>query len=489
MATQSPLSSANIAPALEAGLKTPVIGRTNEQLQTELDAAENAATALAQRYENPNWFNVAAGFFKPQLGGFTASLGSASQALGENLEQQRANVVPTYVARAQVGAYKGQMANRKTAADEFSAAQAAGFPEKDLPKLQARLASLGAADLAESVDKMLKGKQQTRSDVIQSAQTLQKIPGQTLPPGMIDILKGDFPAEAGKPAPEPGGVPPAAWTGGKLSPANIEFYQHRADLGDLSSADILRSYEAAQGIPPGAAPKPAAKEPSRFTLEQQNAINDSNAKEMQAINGPKVADIAGHDRQKFQDTSTLLGSTAKLINDPETAAGLGQLYKDQGFIAAVKKALAQGVQVSASGGILSGGISASLPVEDIMQKLDLSPSVQKKIRQVQLNLSQIEAQNLRESLASTGAGGHANVPEFTTAMTRVVTGSDPQEILKPFLAKEVVKNMRKYEHHNSFVDWQKANAGVPNYEYIRSPRYTSIADKFAPDLSRAYGAQ
>jgi hypothetical protein len=145
MATQSPLSSANIAPALEAGLKTPVIGRTNEQLQTELDAAENAATALEERYKNPNWFNVAAGFFKPQLGGFAASLGSASQAMGENLEQQRANVVPTYVARAQVGAYKGQMANRKTAADEFEAERAKGFRDTDMPALIARLGSLGAA--------------------------------------------------------------------------------------------------------------------------------------------------------------------------------------------------------------------------------------------------------------------------------------------------------------------------------------------------------
>ena len=65
------------------------------------DAIENAmaksnefAKALEKRYEQPNYFKVAAGFAKPQLGGFTASLGSAAEALGETVEQQRM-VAPT----------------------------------------------------------------------------------------------------------------------------------------------------------------------------------------------------------------------------------------------------------------------------------------------------------------------------------------------------------------------------------------------------------
>ena len=55
---------------------------------------EQGAKALEERYKNPNWFKVAAGFAKPQLGGFTASLGSAMEALGENVEQQRENILP-----------------------------------------------------------------------------------------------------------------------------------------------------------------------------------------------------------------------------------------------------------------------------------------------------------------------------------------------------------------------------------------------------------
>lgn len=53
-------------------------------------AAEKYINDLQKRYDQPNWFKVAAGFAKPQLGGFIASLGSANEALGEWAENQRA---------------------------------------------------------------------------------------------------------------------------------------------------------------------------------------------------------------------------------------------------------------------------------------------------------------------------------------------------------------------------------------------------------------
>jgi hypothetical protein len=143
MAQTSPLDY--ITAAQQATLKTPIINKTDAQVQAETESADNALKALEQRYANPNWFNVAAGFFKPQLGGFAASLGSAAQVLGENVEQQRANELPIYAARAQVGMLKGQMANRQTAAKEFEAERAKGFVDTNMPALIARLGSLGAA--------------------------------------------------------------------------------------------------------------------------------------------------------------------------------------------------------------------------------------------------------------------------------------------------------------------------------------------------------
>ena len=152
-----------ITAAQQATLKAPIINKTDEQLQADMDAADTAYKALQARYENPNWFKVAAGFFKPQLGGFAASLGSAAEELGNWQEQQRANELPIYAARAQVGAMKGQLTNRQAAAKEFEKAKTEGFSPDKLAALQARLSSLGANDLADSVSKMLEAQQKERT--------------------------------------------------------------------------------------------------------------------------------------------------------------------------------------------------------------------------------------------------------------------------------------------------------------------------------------
>ena len=76
--------------------------------KTLLEAQKRYADELEQRYAKPNLFKVAAGFAKPQLGGFLASLGSASQALGEQVELQRA-VAPT-VAQMRAEIAKGNIA-------------------------------------------------------------------------------------------------------------------------------------------------------------------------------------------------------------------------------------------------------------------------------------------------------------------------------------------------------------------------------------------
>ena len=73
--------------------------------QADLDeyqrSLDEQIKSLEARYANPNWFKVAAGFAKPQLGGFMASFGSAAEALGENVEQQRAAALPIAQMRSQ----------------------------------------------------------------------------------------------------------------------------------------------------------------------------------------------------------------------------------------------------------------------------------------------------------------------------------------------------------------------------------------------------
>ncbi len=122
-----------------ADLKTPLqvvtdpskinpTGASQEDLTEYQKSLDAQIKALEQRYANPNWFKVAAGFLKPQLGGFAASLGSASEALGQNIEEQRAAELPIAQMRSQLAQSKILTGQNKLQSDEFEAWRASGKP-------------------------------------------------------------------------------------------------------------------------------------------------------------------------------------------------------------------------------------------------------------------------------------------------------------------------------------------------------------------------
>jgi hypothetical protein len=85
---------------------------STDELQATNDAIKEQLDALEQRYAQPNWFKIAAGFAKPQLGGFFASLGSAAEAQGENIEQQKRLAVPLAQMRSQLAIQNVQLGQR-----------------------------------------------------------------------------------------------------------------------------------------------------------------------------------------------------------------------------------------------------------------------------------------------------------------------------------------------------------------------------------------
>jgi hypothetical protein len=123
MATQSPLLTdpAKINPA----------GAEPSDIEAYQKALQDSLSALENRYSQPNWYKVAAGFAKPQLGGFLASLGSASEALGENLEQQREQQLPISQLRAQLAQSKIGMGQNQKAADLYANHLRSGKPVDD----------------------------------------------------------------------------------------------------------------------------------------------------------------------------------------------------------------------------------------------------------------------------------------------------------------------------------------------------------------------
>jgi hypothetical protein len=115
-------------------------GASQEDLSEYQKSLEAQIKSLEQRYENPNWFRVAAGFLKPQLGGFAASLGSASEALGESVEQQRAAALPIAQMRSQLAQSKILTGQNKLQSDEFETWRTSGKPMDE--KTYARIVSL-----------------------------------------------------------------------------------------------------------------------------------------------------------------------------------------------------------------------------------------------------------------------------------------------------------------------------------------------------------
>lgn len=136
MATPSGLTATAINPA---GLTPENLAKYEEALKASMDA-------LQARYENPNWFNVAAGFLKPQLGGFAASLGSAGAAMGDWEEKRRANELPVAQMRAQLGLVGMQQQQLNAAEALFEANKG-----KMTPAIYAQIKKLnpgGPADVA-----------------------------------------------------------------------------------------------------------------------------------------------------------------------------------------------------------------------------------------------------------------------------------------------------------------------------------------------------
>jgi len=110
-------SSFQEKPAFDPAKINPMgVGKSREVTQAyedALKAQKDLADRLEQRFAQPNWWKIAAGFAKPQLGGFLASLGSASEAMGQQVEAQRA-IAPTIARmRAEIAAGQLPLAQRR----------------------------------------------------------------------------------------------------------------------------------------------------------------------------------------------------------------------------------------------------------------------------------------------------------------------------------------------------------------------------------------
>lgn len=148
-----------------AGVNTdPAI---TSEFEKAMQGQEDLAKSLEMRYRDPNWFKVSAGFLKPQLGGFGASLGSASEAMGENVEQQRA-IAPTIAQiRAQAAVMGVGLQQEKLANEMYDEAikKPGGLTSEDVARIAQYSTKLGAK--AQSKFENQRG---TFADILQAKQ-------------------------------------------------------------------------------------------------------------------------------------------------------------------------------------------------------------------------------------------------------------------------------------------------------------------------------
>jgi hypothetical protein len=122
-----------------------------EALEKYKGTLQQGIEALEKRYNEPNWFKVAAGFAKPQLGGFIASLGSAAEAAGETEEQRREQMLPVAQMKAEI--------DRAAAAGHLSAADVAEA-KADLDQELAE----GLADAQEALEEARRDAEAARTE-------------------------------------------------------------------------------------------------------------------------------------------------------------------------------------------------------------------------------------------------------------------------------------------------------------------------------------
>jgi len=337
MATESGLTATAINPA---GLTPENLAKYEEALKASMDA-------LQARYANPNWFNVAAGFLKPQLGGFAASLGSAGAALGDWQEKQRANELPVAQMRAQLGLVGLQQQQLNAAEALFNEHKG-----KMTPAIYAQIKKLnpgGPADVAAAGELQyaqsgITARATARDSAIRAIEQANKT-GVKLDPSVY--------ADAGLPVPESGNkalarvtpmVPPPLPSGSSLKPDAAQELRSIQSMPDGRDKEALFADFVTRnpGTYPATAGKPGvnlAEKPS----EQPQFISRSYIIPPTGLNDAERANIATTEAEHIKRFSALAdaGSSEgyaknarvvkdalKLLDDPraEKVAGILQQY-------------------------------------------------------------------------------------------------------------------------------------------------------------------
>jgi len=348
--------------------KAPLYGEgSDEYMQTIQQAQQDAVKALQDRYANPNLFKVAAAFGKPQLGGFAASLGSAFDVLGENVEQERAQQMPIQALKIQMAQTGALMKTNKQVNDEIDKWKKE-HPNKLVPDslLQDWIgragSSQGVASLLKERENVVKNRELINQELATFAAQQQQD---------RDLLKarresGDISAEEYKaglraienrnknrPSGDPNAPLPTTTDAGKKEeidaskvPPPISQEKPQADTGGKSKQVYRPTYSLPHNTPV-TAKETQANETAKATAASVNADPENQFKALQKINDPSAFSLAMAANGSIQDA---------IRSDAKTFVKVTNLVRQQGGIANM---LNKGLQMHFNG----YGITVGIPIE------------------------------------------------------------------------------------------------------------------------------
>lgn len=242
--------------------KLPLHGVNEDQLKALQDAQTQAIEALEQRYAQPNWFKIAAGFAKPQLGGFVASLGSAAEALGENVEQQRAQQLPIAQMRAQLAQTNLLMSKNKSVEDKITEWQKT-HPGQ-IPPSSELMNWRAEAPSSPTVQAFIEQQKVAMEQQAQALQRVQLARTMNLKPNAADLAllgQSNVPSSTAQPA---AGVPEAAPKSNAEAPNKTS---------SITLQDFLKATHDLEATPPGKqAPKSSAAGPGGLLKSTQEFL-------------------------------------------------------------------------------------------------------------------------------------------------------------------------------------------------------------------------
>ena len=247
--------------------KVNTYGLDDERLQDLHQAQQDAYDALQQRYQQPNWFKVAAGFAKPQLGGFTASLGSAADALGDTVDAQRAQQLPLAEMKMRMAQSNLLLGQNKKASDMVADRRNNGLPIT--PEFAAEIARIAPDSAVAKALSTEIGTQQKEQELAGQRITIARSMGKDPNPADMALLERS--TAPGSPPNPPGGgqnvQPPAGGNqqpaGGNQPPAGgnqqpVGQAPTGGKTGSVSNEDFLNATHGLENIPPGQKAKPSS---------------------------------------------------------------------------------------------------------------------------------------------------------------------------------------------------------------------------------------